>query len=207
MLATLNLKWNKETTRGLTVNWGFVRSYLLIIRLWTPYLFSILYFPGALKGSMATLFLYLQIQRNTVQLCLIWTKLVRVKPQQRQKTHKGPHEWSMRKINACDNLRQQFTGTFLLLMITEKNPIVLPFCWDYSNNKLQFMLLKLESSHQIITKADYIKVLKYKIESNHLTIGLGWPETVQNSLTGVFSHTVWALRLIRKSGALGTSTV
>lgn len=34
--------------------------YLLMMRLWTPYLFSILYFPGVLSGSTGTPPLYLQ---------------------------------------------------------------------------------------------------------------------------------------------------
>ncbi len=39
-------------------------SYLLMIKLWTPYLFSILYFPGALRGSTGIPPLYLQTDRS-----------------------------------------------------------------------------------------------------------------------------------------------
>lgn len=39
-------------------------SHLLMIKLWTPYLFSILYFPGALRGSTGAPPLYLQTVRS-----------------------------------------------------------------------------------------------------------------------------------------------
>lgn len=42
--------------------------------------------------------------------------------------------------------------------------------------------------------------------SNHFTMGLGVPCTVQKSLTGVFSHTVWGRRATMKSGILGISS-
>ncbi|KAG9329861.1 hypothetical protein JZ751_028846, partial [Albula glossodonta] len=35
---------------------------------------------------------------------------------------------------------------------------------------------------------------------HHFTTGVGCPCTVQNSFTGSFSHTVWDLRVTRKSG-------
>lgn len=42
--------------------------------------------------------------------------------------------------------------------------------------------------------------------SDHLTMGREFPCTVQNNLTGVFSHTVWGRRATRKSGILGMSS-
>lgn len=42
--------------------------------------------------------------------------------------------------------------------------------------------------------------------ADHWTMGLGCPCTVQNSFTGVFSHTVWDLRATRKSGSLSPSS-
>lgn len=42
--------------------------------------------------------------------------------------------------------------------------------------------------------------------SDHLTMGLGFPCTVQKSLMGVFSQTVWARRAMMKSGTLPSSS-
>lgn len=59
---------------------------------------------------------------------------------------------------------------------------------------------------------DNRQIWRFRVEplrrkgSDHLTMGRGFPCTVQNSLMGVFSHTVWGRRAMIKSGILGISS-